>query len=80
MFASSTSVRLAKRALIHSISGSVGRSYIHEIRPSAKKFFERSASRGFTPSGLVASTVIEVIGTSYTRNAASEPSRSGFDS
>ena len=64
MFASSTSGRFAKRFLIQSISGSVGRVYIQQISPSAKKFFERSASRGFTPSGLVASTVIEVIGTS----------------
>ena len=38
--------------------------YIQQMSPSAKKFFERSASRGFTPSGFVASTVIEVIGTS----------------
>ena len=60
------------------MSGSVGRVYIQQIRPSAKKFFERSASRGFTPSGLVASTVIEVIGTSYTRKFASEPSASGL--
>ena len=64
MFASSTSGRFAKRFLIQSNSGSVGRVYIQQMRPSAKKFFERSASRGFTPSGLVASTVIEVIGTS----------------
>jgi len=64
VFASSTSARLAKRALIQSINGSVGRLYIQEMSPSAKKFFERSASRGLTPSGLVASIVIEVIGTS----------------
>ena len=65
MLASSTSVRFENRVLIHWINGSVGRLYIHEINPSAKKFLERSASRGFTPSGLVASIVIEVIGTSY---------------
>ena len=63
-FASSTWGRFAKRLLIQSTSGSVGRVYIQQISPSAKKFFERSASRGFTPSGLVASTVIDVIGTS----------------
>src|SRR3546814_6886743 len=28
---------------------SVGRVYIHETSPRAKKFFERSASLGFTP-------------------------------
>ena len=52
---------------IHSIVGSTGRVYIHEMRPRAKKFFERSASRGFTPSSLHASSVIVVIGTWITR-------------
>ena len=52
---------------IHSSVGSVGREYSHEIRPRAKKFFDRSASRGFTPSGTVASFVSDVIGTSTTR-------------
>ena len=32
--------------------------------PSAKKFLERSASRGLTPASLQTSLVIEVIGTS----------------
>ena len=68
----------AKRFSIHSIIGFVGRVYIQHSSPSAKKFFERSASRGFTPSSRVASTVIDVIGTGYTLNAASEPSSSGF--
>ena len=36
------------------------------MRPRAKKFFERSASRDFTPKGSVASRVSEVIGTSIT--------------
>jgi len=44
--------------------GSLGRVYIQLISPSAKKFFERSASRGFTPSGATASLVSEVIGIS----------------
>ena len=35
--------------------------------PSAKKFFDRSASRFFTPSGTVALIVSDVIGTSTTR-------------
>ena len=30
-------------------SARAGRVYIHETRPRAKKFFDRSASRGFTP-------------------------------
>ena len=55
---------LANRFSIHSSVGSIGRVYIHEISPRAKKFFERSASRGFTPSSLVASSVSDVIGTS----------------
>jgi hypothetical protein len=38
--------------------------YIHEITPSAKKFFERSASRGLAPVGFAASRVRLVIGTS----------------
>ena len=43
-----------------------GRVYIHDTRPSAKKFFDRSASRGFTPSGSTAPCVRLVIGTSNT--------------
>ena len=43
-----------------------GREYSQEMSPRAKKFFERSASRGLTPSGAVASLVSEVIGTSTT--------------
>ena len=54
---------------IHSSVGSIGRVYIHEMRPTAKKFFERSASRGFTPSSLHASSVRLVIGTWITRYA-----------
>ena len=48
---------------IHVSTGSVGRVYIQQINPSAKKFLERSASRGFAPVSLVASTVMLVIGT-----------------
>ena len=44
--------------------GSVGRVYIQLTRPRAKKFLDRSASRGFTPSGATASFVSDVIGTS----------------
>ena len=50
------------------------------MSPTAKKFFERSASRGFTPSSLHASSVRLVIGTWITRYAASEPSSSGLTS
>ena len=52
---------------IHSMVASTGRVYIHDTRPSAKKFLERSASRGLTPSSFVASSVIVVIGTWMTR-------------
>ena len=43
---------LANFCSIHSTIGSVGRVYIQQMRPSAKKFFERSASRGLTPERL----------------------------
>ena len=51
---------------IHVSVGSTGRVYIHDTRPRAKKFFDRSASRGFTPSGSTAPCVRLVIGTSNT--------------
>ena len=54
------------RSSIHSSVASIGREYMKLTRPSAKKFFERSASRGFTPRGTVASLVSEVIGTCTT--------------
>ena len=42
-------------------------------------FFERSASRGVTPSiPFSAPTVSDVSGTECTWNSASEPSSSGF--
>ena len=51
------------------------------MRPSAKKFFERSASRDVTPSmSFSASTVIDESATGWTWKSASEPSSSGFDS
>ena len=40
------------RSSIHSTIGSIGRVYIQTIRPSAKKFFERSASRGLAPGSF----------------------------
>ena len=46
---------------------SVGRLYIHETRPRAKRFLDRAASRAVIPSiPSVARTVIEVIGTRNT--------------
>ena len=60
--------------------GSTGRVYIHEMRPRAKKFFDRSASRGLTPSSLHASSVRLVIGTWITWYDASEPLSSGLAS
>ena len=65
--ASRTCGREPKRWSIQSRVGCTGRVYIQEMRPSAKKFFERSASRGFTPIGSVASCVSDVIGTSTSR-------------
>ncbi len=65
-FAAATCGVLAKRSSIQVSVGSSGRVYIQLTRPSAKKFFDRSASRGLTPSGATASLVSEVIGTSYT--------------
>ncbi len=66
VLASATWGRATNLRWIHSSVGSTGRVYIHDTRPSAKKFFERSASRGLTPSGVTAPLVSEVIGTSYT--------------
>ncbi len=66
VFDASTCALFLNLSSIHWSVGSTGRVYIHDTRPSAKKFFERSASRGFTPRGAVASFVSEVIGTSYT--------------
>ncbi len=59
---------------------SVGRWYSHDMSPSAKKFFERSASREVMPSiPFSASTVIDVSATACTWKSASEPSSSGLD-
>ena len=50
------------------------------MSPSAKKFFERSASREVTPSmPLSASTVIDDSATGWTWKSPSDPSSSGFD-
>ena len=40
----------------------MGRLKSHDTRPSAKKFLERSASRGFTPRCLQTCFVRSVIG------------------
>ena len=58
-----TSSFLANCFSIHSIVGSVGRVYMNDTRPRANRFFERSASRGLTPSGAQTSLVRLVIGT-----------------
>ena len=50
------------------------------MRPSAKKFFERSGVAWLHAEPLVASSVIDVIGDLKTRYADSEPSSSGFAS
>ena len=63
MFASAISGRLPNFASMKSSVVSIGRPYSHDISPSAKKFFARSASRGVTPStAFSASTVIVVSG------------------
>ena len=64
MLASRTWGLLLNFASIQRSVSSTGRVYIHDTRPSAKKFFERSASRGFTPSGSTARRVRLDIGTS----------------
>ena len=64
VLASATIGVLPKRLWIHCSVGSVGRVYSQLMRPRAKKFLERSASRGLVPDGLTASRVSEVIGTS----------------
>ena len=78
VFASTISGRFANFDAMKSIVCSVGRPYSHDISPSAKKFFERSASRDVIPStSFSASTVIEVSGIAWTLNWDSEPSSSG---
>ncbi len=57
---------------------SVGRWYIHDSRPSANMFFERSASLRESPNSLSASIVSVVSGTGWTLYASSEPSSSGL--
>ncbi len=66
-FASITGGAEANFCSIQRVVTSTGRLYIHETSPSAKKFFERAASRAVIPSmPSVARTVIEVIGTRNT--------------
>src|SRR5690606_37064677 len=59
-----------RRAELHGETGQrhpQGQVYVNDTSGSAKKFFERSASRGFTPSGAQTSLVRLVIGTRRTR-------------
>ena len=63
------------------IVGRVGRPYIQETSPSAKRFLQRAASRAVIPSmSSVARTVMLVIGTRKSWKSSSESSSSGFDS
>ena len=57
---------LANFCSIHRMVTSVGRPYIHDTRPSANMFFERSASFFVTSNPSVARTVIDVMGTRNT--------------
>jgi hypothetical protein len=65
---------------IQAMVESVGRPYIQETRPRAKKFFDRAASREVISMPSVARIVIEVIGTRKTWYPSSESSSSGFES
>ncbi len=57
----------ANLASSQEIVASIGRPYIHEIRPRAKRFLVRCASAGFSPSmSSVARVVNVVIGTCRT--------------
>ena len=54
--------RPANLPSIQSEVGLVGREYSHDTSPSAKKFLERSASRGLTPRSWQARLVRSVMG------------------
>ena len=78
-FASAISGRFANFSSMNASVPSTGRWYSHDISPSAKKFFERSASREVIPStSFNASTVIDESATSCTWKSPSEPSSSGL--
>ncbi len=62
-FASKISGFLAELSLEPLERGLGGRPYIHDTSPSANMFFARSDSFLLTPTGSIARTVIEVIGT-----------------
>ncbi len=62
--AAATSGLDPKRLSIQSRVGWIGRVYIQDTNPRAKKFFERSASRGLTPRCSTEPRVRLVMGTS----------------
>src|ERR1700738_1761625 len=76
--ASATSGVLPNRFWFQPSVSSVGRVYIQDTRPRAKKFLDRSASRGLAPVGLTASRVRLVMGTSFGLSPASDPSVRGL--
>ena len=80
MFAAAISGRFSPNfSSRNSIVGLIERPYSHDMSPSANMFFERSASRGVTPSiSFSAPTVSDVSGTACTWYSSSEPSSSGF--
>ena len=81
MFASAIAGFLPNFSSMNASVPSVGRWKSHSIRPSAKKFFDRSASREVMPStAFSASTVIDVSATACTWKPSSEPSVSGLAS
>ena len=80
MFASAISGRRANFVSMNESVPSAGRWYSQDMSPSAKKFFERSASQDVIPStSLSASMVIDESATSWTWKSDSDPSSSGLD-
>ncbi len=62
-FAFATGSSAPNLPLTQSMTGSIGRLNIHEIRPSAKKFFDRRTPRPLRPLSLTASLVSCSMGT-----------------
>ena len=79
MFASAMTGRAPNFCPIQAIVGSIDRSYSQNIRPSAKKFFDRSTWRLVMSSPSAERAFRVLIGTSNTLNCLSDPSVSGFD-
>ncbi len=80
-FACMTAGRFANFCSIQRCVVSASRPYSHDRTPSANRFLARPASRVDAPStASTAPTVIDVIGSRWTRYSLSEPSSSGLAS